>query len=249
MGNIQYMMGRKTWQKSPRKHCWQKYTSLSLLCSGPSKVQCDWQNTQVWVKCISKLCCIPCRWPWETRYPHHDREKFAVHVIMRRLCYVIIIVVGKKTHSQNITRLNQPRLTSSSRGRSPQMFYHPSCESKWVAGLISRICPIVLESFDLHLRHSGGISFSTPWKIKSDVRKSRGLFFFFHNILCGIETRMEFLRPIITKLAFISRQWLHSQVGFSHVRRPRVWICLEMVMRWITIGRELMYFMLQVSQM
>ena len=91
-------------------------------------------------------------------------------------------------HSQNITRLNQPRLTSSSRGRSPQIFYHPSCESKRVAGLISRICPIVLESFDLHLRHSGGTSFSTPWKMKSDVRKSRGFLFF---ITFYVESKLE----------------------------------------------------------
>ena len=96
--------------------------------------------------------------------------------------------INNASHSQNITRLNQPRQTSSSRGWSPRIFYHPSCESKRVAGLISRICPIVLESFDLHLRHSGGISFSTLWKIKSDVRKSRGFLFF---ITFYVESKLE----------------------------------------------------------
>ena len=91
-------------------------------------------------------------------------------------------------HSQNITKLNQPCLTSSSRGRSPWIFYHPSCESRRVACLISRICPIVLESFDLHLRHSGGTSFSSPWKMKSDVRKTRGFLFF---ITFYVESKLE----------------------------------------------------------
>ena len=74
------------------------------------------------------------------------------------------------------------------RGRGPYLPGFFITPAKWVAGLISRICPIVLESFDLHLRHSGGISFSTPWKIKSDVRKSRGFLFF---ITFYVESKLE----------------------------------------------------------
>ena len=62
-------------------------------------------------------------------------------------------------HSWNFSGEKSPWVLRSSSGRSIQIFFHPTGRPPWVAGLISASGPIVLKSFDLDIRYSGGDTF------------------------------------------------------------------------------------------